>query len=555
MRVLIVGGYGTFGGRIVDLLLDESRLTIWVAGRRLDAARQFCSMRQGLAKLIPLEFDRLNCSELLKELRPDLVVDASGPFQGYGNDPYRLVRDSLAAGSDYVDLADGADFVASISTLNELAQKSNRFALSGMSSFPVLTAAVVRKLAQGMDRLEHVAAGIAPSPFAGVGLNVIRAIASYSGKPVKVLHDGKWRDGAGFFDDRRFVVNVPGEVPLRSIRFALTDVPDIKVLSWDWPELKSIWMGAGPTPALLHRLLWVMAGMVKFRLLPSLLPLAPVMNWVINTVRWGEHRGGMIVEVTGQSSCQNIKRSWHLLAEGDGGPLIPSMAVEAIILRCLAGQRPSSGARSGHRDLELEAYAPLLSRHGIKTGIRDETEATKSLSIYEQVMGEAFTRLAPPLQNFHGMKSSFSMQGKAEVVRGRSLASRLVGTLFGFPGAGENVDVAVKIDVGACCESWTRSFAQNTFKSRQSLGRGRSEGLIFESFGPFNFAMAVVETEGQLGLKIRGWNCWGVPLPRRLMPRSTAIEHGADGRFNFDVDIGLPMVGRIVRYRGWLEWS
>ena len=58
MRILIVGGYGTFGGRIVDLLLDESRLTIWVAGRRLDAAKQFCSMRQDLAKLIPLELDR-----------------------------------------------------------------------------------------------------------------------------------------------------------------------------------------------------------------------------------------------------------------------------------------------------------------------------------------------------------------------------------------------------------------------------------------------------------------------------------------------------------------
>jgi len=28
---------------------------------------------------------------------------------------------------------------------------------------------------------------------------------------------------------------------------------------------------------------------------------------------------------------------------------------------------------------------------------------------------------------------------------------------------------------------------------------------------------------------------------------------GADGgRFNFHVEIGLPLIGRIVRYRGWL---
>lgn len=549
MKVLIVGGYGTFGGRLVDLLLGESRLTIFVAGRNLTAARAFSAERQGAATLVPLELDRSNCGALLRKVKPDLVVDASGPFQVYGNDPYKLVRDSLAVGSNYIDLADGADFVAGISVLNDVALQSGRFALSGMSSFPVLTAAVVRKLAKGMESFDEIAAGIAPSPYAGVGLNVIRAIASYSGKPVKILEDGVWRDGTGFFDSRRYVVNVPGEVPLRSIRFALTDVPDIKVLSWDWRHVKSIWMGAGPTPALLHSLLWLAAGLVKMRLLPSLLPLAPLMNWVINTVRWGEHRGGMFVEVKGPTS----KRSWHLLAEGEGGSYIPSMAAEAIIRKCLAGQRPKSGARSGHLDLELEDYAPLLAKHGIKTGIREENEATKSLSIYEKVMGEAFARLAPPLQDFHRRKSSFSMQGKAEVVHGKSLASRLVGKLFGFPAAGENVEVIVNIDVVPRGEIWIRIFGQSRFSSRQSLGCGRHEGLIVESFGPLNFVMAVVEEGGKLLLKLRGWSCLGLLLPNCLMPTSTAFEHGAEGRFNFDVDIGLPMVGRIVRYTGWLE--
>jgi hypothetical protein len=401
---------------------------------------------------------------------------------------------------------------------------------------------------------------------------------------VKILRDGKWCDGAGFLDSRRFVVNLPGEVPLRSIRFALTDVPDIKVLSWDWPELKEIWMGAGPTPALLHRLLWVMAGIVKFHILPSLLPLAPVMNWVINTVRWGEHRGGMIVEVTGQSSNHDIKRSWHLLAEGDGGPLIPSMAVEAIIRRCLTGQRPSSGARSGHRDLELEDYAPLLTRHGIKTGFRDESETTKALSIYEQVMGEAFARLAPPLQKFHGMKSSFFMQGKSEIMCGQSLMSRFVGKLFGFPRQGKNVDVVVKIDVNARGETWTRLFAQNKLKSRQSLGRGRSEGLIIESFGPFNFSMAVVEIGGQLALSSGAGIVWEfhcrASLCRRVLPLnmirggvlilmsildcrwwaelcgigdgSSVDNHAARRLSNSGRQLALPWMGSIRRSRNFL---
>lgn len=57
-------------------------------------------------------------------------------------------------------------------------------------------------------------------------------------------------------------------------------------------------------------------------------------------------------------------------ADGDSGPFIPSMAARAVVQRCLDGERPESGARSSHRDLELEDYEPLFKKHGIKTGIR-----------------------------------------------------------------------------------------------------------------------------------------------------------------------------------------
>ena len=53
----------------------------------------------------------------LRKAAPDLVVDASGPFQVYG-DPYRVVRAAIAAGIDYLDLADGSDFVKGIAQLD-----------------------------------------------------------------------------------------------------------------------------------------------------------------------------------------------------------------------------------------------------------------------------------------------------------------------------------------------------------------------------------------------------------------------------------------------------
>jgi hypothetical protein len=41
-------------------------------------------------------------------------------------------------------------------------------------------------------------------------------------------------------------------------------------------------------------------------------------------------------------------------------------------------------------------------------------------------------------------------------------------------------------------------------------------------------------------------------MPRFLMPRGTAREYEAGGRFHFDVPIALPLIGPVIHYRGWL---
>ena len=59
MKVLVVGGYGIFGGRIVELLENEPRLTLTVGGRSLAKAEAFCRSRgHAVAQLAPTRFDR-----------------------------------------------------------------------------------------------------------------------------------------------------------------------------------------------------------------------------------------------------------------------------------------------------------------------------------------------------------------------------------------------------------------------------------------------------------------------------------------------------------------
>jgi len=58
LKVLLLGGYGVFGGRLAELLSDIADLDIVISGRSLAKARAFCRAYQGPAKATPLALDR-----------------------------------------------------------------------------------------------------------------------------------------------------------------------------------------------------------------------------------------------------------------------------------------------------------------------------------------------------------------------------------------------------------------------------------------------------------------------------------------------------------------
>jgi Domain of unknown function (DUF4166)/Saccharopine dehydrogenase NADP binding domain len=583
VRVLILGCYGYFGGNLVRLLADEPRLTLIVAGRSLEKAQDFCRRCSTQAETIPAAIDRDGDVELaLRTLAPDIVVDASGPFQSYGHsyaahgtaDPYHVIRASIAAGAHYLDLADASAFVAGVGTLDRAAKDKGVFALSGVSSFPVLTAAVVRRLSQDMAQIETITGGIAPSPYADVGLNVVKAIAGYAGQPVKLTRHGQPALGYGLTESLRFTICPPGRLPLRNTRFSLVDVPDLQVLPPLWPGLRTVWMGAGPVPEILLRALNGLAWLVRWRLLPSLQPLASLFHRVIGVLRWGEHRGGMFVRVEGRMPDRKpVARTWHLLAEGDDGPLIPSMACEAIIRHVLAGRPPEPGARPATGDIELADYEQLFARRTLYAGIREEptdgrhaegrhaegrhAEEMSALPLYARVLGPAWSDVPEPIRRLHGIGNGLVAEGRATVERGRNPLARLIAAVFGFPKAGTDIPVSVRFDAargtdGRPAERWTRTFAGKRFSSLQSEGAGRSQHLVDERFGPFTFGLAAVLDGDRLRIVPRRWSAFGIPMPRFLMPTGDSHERVEDGRFYFHVEIHLPLAGLIVRYQGHL---
>ena len=64
----------------------------------------------------------------------------------------------------------------------------------------------------------------------------------------------------------------------------------------------------------------------------------------------GEHRGGLYMALKGEGKGLE----WHIIAEGDDGPFIPSMACAAVITKWAHTQiPPAAGARPAHEAVSL----------------------------------------------------------------------------------------------------------------------------------------------------------------------------------------------------------
>ena len=90
------------------------------------------------------KLDSLFCEVLIFDVNTNLsehlVINTCGPFQ---NTNYHIAKQCIVHGIYYIDLADGRDFVSGISTLNESANAAGIAVISGASSGPSLSSAVI----------------------------------------------------------------------------------------------------------------------------------------------------------------------------------------------------------------------------------------------------------------------------------------------------------------------------------------------------------------------------------------------------------------------------
>jgi saccharopine dehydrogenase-like NADP-dependent oxidoreductase len=538
-RVLIVGGAGVFGRRLAKGLRETTSAYVILAGRSRQNAER-AAAETGAQEVVVLDRDRATPDDV-RATGADLVIDAAGPFQGAD---LRFARTVIEAGVHYLDLADARDFVAAFPSLDALAREKGVSAVTGASSTPALTHAVLEQLCAGWRRFDIIRAGIAPANKMDRGPSVMRAILSWVGAPVRVFEGGAWTTRSGWSDYGR--IDVPG---LGVRRFALTEVPDLDLIPARFKPRDAGLFMAGLELPLMQRGMEAVAALRRWGIVRDLVRWADVLRRLGDVLLpFGSDRGGMIVEAFGRDGDDRpVRARWSMVARDGFGPYTPTFAALILARRFVEDDPPALGAHACVAMVRLEEFGAEFTRHKFET----HTDVTPLTSPFELALGEAFETLAPAVRAAHRAGPVTRLRGEARVTGVATPIAALAAWLFGMPRTKRGVVVDVTKRHWGDKETWTRSFDGRRMESRLRFVR---PGIVSESFGPFTFDMKVSAEAGVLSMTIVGWRMGVVPLPSFLAPRSTATESQDEaGRFRFDVPIALPLVGRLTHYSGWLE--
>jgi hypothetical protein len=354
-RILIIGGYGNFGSYIARSLAPDRELRLLIGGRSQSKAEAFAT---GLGAANPAEGHTIDIDAeigpALQRMAPDIVIHTTGPFQ---SQDCRVARACIEQGCHYVDLADARSFVASIGELDAAAREKQLLVVSGASSVPCLTAAVIDHYRPSFARLDHIDYGISAAQQTNRGLATAAAVLSYVGKPFTQLRDSCPKRVFGWQGSRG--VRYP-ELGYRL--FGDCDIPDLELFPKRYPELRSLRFGAGHELKLLHLGTWGLGWLVRLGLVRSLdAHAASLLKLAFAFDRLGSSRSGfhMFLSGEGLDGLPRIVR-FFIVARSGHGPNIPCIPAILLARRLARGEIEWRGASPCLDLIDLQDYLEAM---------------------------------------------------------------------------------------------------------------------------------------------------------------------------------------------------
>ena len=343
-KVLVLGGTGHFGARIARRLANIAGIELIITSRDLFRAEVLVDelsekYPDAIVSALALDQESADFEAQLRALRPFVVVHTAGPYQKQG---YRVARACADAGSHYIDLADGRAFVADFKALNDQALAAGVLLVSGASTLPGISGAVIDGLKARFGRIDDIEIAIAPAHRTPRGLGTVTAVLSYCGRPIRTLVDGRWQTRYGWQDLRR--QRFPG---LGSRLSGACDVPDLELLPRHVPGARTVVFHAALEAEVEQLTLWLMAWLKRANVVGDWSRYARTfMRLSRSTRRLGSDKGGMRIRLAGAAHDGTPREiQWSLLALDNHGPEIPCTPAVVLVKKLLRDEIFGRGAQ------------------------------------------------------------------------------------------------------------------------------------------------------------------------------------------------------------------
>lgn len=361
--VLILGGYGNFGSRIAAALLKDN-IPIIIAGRDKQKAEALRNkLKNDVTPTITISTFDVNqeLSKQLELIKPTIVINTIGPFQ---TADYSIAKTCIHHHVHYIDLADARNFVTGITCLDSLVKANGVLVVSGASTVPGLSSAVLDHYKNDFAAIDSLIYGISLGQKAPRGLATTESILTYLGKPLKPWGNQR-QQKFGWQDIYR------QEYPELGKRWmANCDIPDLDLFT-DKYGIKNICFSAGMENSALHLGMWAMSYLVRIGLplnLPKHAKFLLTLSHIFDS--FGTPNGGMHMLMRGiNKEGKPLEIKWFLVAKDNDGPQIP--CVPAIILskKILQGKLHTSGAMPCIGLITLDEYMKELQSFAVKQHI------------------------------------------------------------------------------------------------------------------------------------------------------------------------------------------
>ena len=264
-----------------------------------------------------------------------------------------------------VDLADGRDFVSGIGCLDQRAREAGRLLVSGASSVPALSSAVVDALLPRFGALHSIEHAINPGNRTPRGDATVASILGYCGRPIRVWRDGRWQHAYGWMSGKRQLF------PFGRRRVGICEVPDLELFPARYPQVRTVLFRAGLELPLLQGGTWCAAWLVRLGLIRNLAVYAPrLRRFSERFIRFGSDVGGMVVELSGSDiDAAPLRVRWWLDAAAGDGPQVPVTPAVVLAQRLADGLVAAKGAQPCMGLLTLDQLTNGFAGYALRTGL------------------------------------------------------------------------------------------------------------------------------------------------------------------------------------------